>query len=90
MSRTSAWNTASLRIEIGIEGAERDARALRNADDRTVGEAALAELVARGIEDLAQSSLATRGSRRLAVASRARSRVCLHALAPIAPPVNRR
>ena len=60
-----------LAVEISVEGAERDARAARDPDDRSVGEALLAELLERGIEDLAQGSLAARGARRLAVACRA-------------------
>ena len=59
-----------LAVEVGVEGAERDAGALGDADDRAVGKAALAELVARGIEDLAQGAFAARRARRLAVAGR--------------------
>ena len=57
MSRTSAWNSASFEFEVGVEGTERDAGALGDADDRAFGKAALAKFLARGIEDLAQSSV---------------------------------
>ena len=52
-----------LGIEVGVEGAERDAGALRDPDDRAFGEAALTELGARGVEDLAERALAARGVR---------------------------
>src|SRR5262249_14190696 len=47
-----------LGIEVSVEGTQRDAGPLRNADDRAVGKAALSELIARGVEDLAQRALA--------------------------------
>src|SRR3954454_1429393 len=43
-----------LGVEVSVEGAERDAGTLRDGDDRALGKAALAELVARRVEDLAQ------------------------------------
>src|SRR6185312_10189945 len=52
-----------LRIEVGIEGAERDPGSLRDSDNRAVGKAPLAELLASGIKDLAKRPLAARGPR---------------------------
>src|SRR6185437_8370037 len=50
-------------IKVGIEGAERDSRSLRDSDDRTIRETPLAEFLAGGIEYLAQGSLAARRPR---------------------------
>ena len=65
------------RIEVGVECAERHSGALRDSNDRAVGKAALAELVASGVEDFAQGALAARGARRLAVARGADLRILI-------------
>ncbi len=57
-----------LAVEIGVEGAERDAGAAGDPDDRGVRKALVAELVERGVEDLAKRPLSTRGPRRFALA----------------------
>src|SRR5437868_1801733 len=77
-----------LRIEVSVESTERHAGALGDADDRAVGKAALAEFLARGIEDLAQCALAARSARRLAYC-RADRRLYLH-FCPHAAPLPRR
>src|SRR5687768_10955081 len=63
-----------LGIEVGVEGTQCDAGALRDSDDRAVRKSAFAELVASGVEDLAKRPLATCSARRLAIARRAQLR----------------
>ena len=78
-----------LGIEVGVESAERDARALGDADDRTVGKSALTEFLARRIEDLAHRALAPRGPRRLGRAGCAELRSFPRPSAPSGPPTAR-
>ena len=85
-----------LAIEIGVEGAERDAGAARDPDDRAFREALLAELFQRRVEDLAKRPLAARRCaapcrRWPSTDSRGRRRCLTHRLLPDnpGPPLNR-
>src|SRR6476661_2623555 len=75
-----------LGIEVRIEGPEGDARPLRDPDDRSLGEAALAELGAGRVEDFPHRALAARSPWRLAL-SRGGDRRSFLDLDPHPPPL---
>ena len=69
-----------LAVELCVEGPEGDAGTAGNSHDRTFGEAFLAELFQRGVQDFPKRAMATRGAGGLALAgvpydTRIRSRI---------------